>query len=196
MGTLKIVSADPDKALSLKVDALKAAFPLKQGDIFSTEKVRKALETYGKIYGEYGFIDFTPEPDTKIDEEKKIINLTMKFDEQKQYFVRRIDFSGNTTTRDKVIRRELMIDEGQLFNKRLWELSILRLNQLDYFDKIEADKAAEIKRNPKEGTVDINLKLRKRANGPSACKVASAAWPAASSASPTRLTISLDWARL
>jgi outer membrane protein insertion porin family len=162
MGTLKIVSADPDKALSLKVDALKGAFPLKQGDIFSTEKVRKALETYGKIYGEYGFIDFTPEPDTEIDEEKKIINLTLKFDEQKQYFVRRIDFSGNTTTRDKVIRRELMIDEGQLFNKRLWELSVLRLNQLDYFDKIEADKAAEIKRNTKEGTVDINLKLKEK----------------------------------
>ncbi len=162
MGTLKIVSADPDKALSLKVEALKGAFPLKQGDIFSTEKVRKALESYGKIYGEYGFIDFTPEPDTEIDEEKKIINLTLKFDEQKQYFVRRIDFSGNTTTRDKVIRRELMIDEGQLFNKRLWELSILRLNQLDYFDRIEADKAAEIKRNNKEGTVDINLKLKEK----------------------------------
>ena len=162
MGTLKIVSSDPDKALSLKVDALKAAFPLKQGDIFSTEKVRKALETYGKIYGEYGFIDFTPEPDTEVDDVNKIINLTLRFDEQKQYFVRRIDFSGNTTTRDKVIRRELMIDEGQLFNKRLWELSILRLNQLDYFDKIEADKAAEIKRNAKEGTVDINLKLKEK----------------------------------
>jgi outer membrane protein insertion porin family len=162
MGTLKIVSSDPDKALSLKVDALKGAFPLKQGDIFSTEKVRKALETYGKIYGEYGFIDFTPEPDTEVDDVNKIINLTLRFDEQKQYFVRRIDFSGNTTTRDKVIRRELMIDEGQLFNKRLWELSVLRLNQLDYFDKIEADKAAEIKRNSKEGTVDINLKLKEK----------------------------------
>jgi len=162
MGTLKIVSSDPDKALSLKVDALKGAFPLKQGDIFSTEKVRKALETYGKIYGEYGFIDFTPEPDTEVDDANKIINLTLRFDEQKQYFVRRIDFSGNTTTRDKVIRRELLIDEGQLFNKRLWELSILRLNQLDYFDKIEADKAAELKRNSKEGTVDINLKLKEK----------------------------------
>jgi outer membrane protein insertion porin family len=162
MGTLKIVSSDPDKALSLKVDPLKAAFPLKQGDIFSAEKVRKALETYGKIYGEYGFIDFTPEPDTEIDDANKIINLTMRFDEQKQYYVRRIDFMGNTTTRDKVIRRELMIDEGQLFNKRLWENSILRLNQLDYFDKIEADKAAEIKRNNKEGTVDISLKLKEK----------------------------------
>ena len=162
MGTLKIVSSDPDKALSLKVDALKTAFPLKQGDIFSTEKVRKALETYGKIYGEYGFIDFTPEPDTEVDDVSKIINLTLRFDEQKQYYVRRIDFSGNTTTRDKVIRRELMIDEGQLFNKRLWELSVLRLNQLDYFDKIEADKAAEIKRNNKAGTVDITLKLKEK----------------------------------
>jgi outer membrane protein insertion porin family len=162
MGTLKIVSADPDKALSLKVEALKGVFPLKQGDIFSTEKVRKALENYGKIYGEYGFIDFTPEPDTEIDEATKTINLTLRFDEQKQYFVRRIDFSGNTTTRDKVIRRELLIDEGQLFNKRLWELSILRLNQLDYFDRIEADKAAELKRNNKEGTVDITLKLKEK----------------------------------
>jgi outer membrane protein insertion porin family len=162
MGTLKIVSADPDKALSLKVDALKNIFPLKQGDIFSTEKVRKALENYGKAYGEFGFIDFTPEPDTEIDEEKKIINLTLKFDEQKQYYVRRIDFVGNTTTRDKVIRRELLIDEGQLFNKRLWELSILRLNQLDYFDRIEADKAAELKKNIKEGTVDISLKLKEK----------------------------------
>ena len=162
MGTLKIVSADPDKALSLKVDALKGAFPLKPGDIFSTEKVRKALENYGKIYGEYGFIDFTPEPNEDIDEDKKIISMTLKFDEQKQYFVRRIDFSGNTTTRDKVIRRQLVIDEGQLFNKRLWEMSILRLNQLDYFDRIEADKAAEIKRNSKDGTVDINLKLKEK----------------------------------
>jgi outer membrane protein insertion porin family len=162
MGTLKIVSADPDKALSLKVEALKSIFPLKGGDIFSAGKVRKALENYKNAYGEYGFIDFTAEPETNLDDEKKIINLTMKFNEEKQYYVRRIDFSGNTTTRDKVIRRQLLIDEGQLFNKRAWELSILRLNQLDYFDKIEADKAAELKRNTKEGTVDINLKLKEK----------------------------------
>jgi outer membrane protein insertion porin family len=162
MGTLKIVSADPDKALSLKVDALKSIFPLHQGDIFAAGKVRKALEDYTKAYGQYGFIDMTAEPAEEIDEEKKLINLTLKFNEDKQYYVRRIDFSGNTTTRDKVIRRELLLDEGQLFNKRAWEVSILRLNQLNYFEKIEADKAAEIKRNSKEGTVDITLKLREK----------------------------------
>jgi outer membrane protein insertion porin family len=162
MGTIKIVSSDPDKALTLKVDALKGAFPLKKGDVFSSAKVRKSLEDYGKIYGQYGFIDFTPEPEFDIDDPAKTINVTLKFEEGKQYYVRRIDFSGNTTTRDKVIRRQLLIDEGQLFNKRAWELSILRLNQLDYFDRLEADKAAEIKRNVKEGTVDLLLKLREK----------------------------------
>jgi outer membrane protein insertion porin family len=162
MGLLRIVSADPDKALSLKVDALKGAFPLKKGDIFNVGKLRKAMKDYTSIYGEYGFIDFTPEPDFDIHDESKTIDLTLKFDEQKQYYVRRIDFSGNTTTRDKVIRRELLIDEGQLFNKRAWELSILRLNQLDYFDRIEEDKAVEIKRNTKESTVDLNLKVHEK----------------------------------
>ena len=162
MGILKIVSADPDKTLSLKVEALKNIFPLREGDIFSVNKVRKALEDYGKVYGEYGFIDFTAEPDTQIDENSKKIDLTLRFNEDKQYYVRRIEFTGNTTTRDKVIRRELLLDEGQLFNRRAWEISILRLNQLDYFDRIEADKAVAIQRNMKEGTVDLNLKLKEK----------------------------------
>jgi outer membrane protein insertion porin family len=162
MGTLKIVSADPDKALSLKVDALRAIFPLKEGDILAVDKLRKSLKSYTDAYGQYGFIDFTAEPEFDINDDTKRINLTLKFDEQKQYYVRRIDFSGNTTTRDKVIRRELLLDEGMLFNKHAWEVSILRLNQLDYFDRIEEDKAVEIKRNTKEGTVDLNLKLKEK----------------------------------
>src|SRR6202035_3823501 len=148
--TLKIVSSDPDKALSLKVEPLKALFPLKEGDILNVDKLRKALKNYTDAYGQYGFIDFTAEPDFDINDAEKKINLTLHFDEQKQYYVRRINFSGNTTTRDKVIRRELLIDEGQLFNKHAWEVSILRLNQLDYFDKLDPDKSAEIKRNTKE----------------------------------------------
>jgi outer membrane protein insertion porin family len=162
MGTLKIVSADPDKALSLKVDALKTVFPLHEGDIFSIDKLRKANKSYTDAYGQYGFIDFTLEPEFDINDDAKRINLTLKFSEEKQYYVRRIDFVGNTTTRDKVIRRELLLDEGQLFNKRAWEISILRLNQLDYFDRIEEDKAVEIKRNTKEGTVDLTLKLKEK----------------------------------
>ena len=90
------------------------------------------------------------------------IDLTLNFDEGKQFFVRRIDFSGNTTTRDKVIRRELLIDEGDIYNTRLWELSILRLNQLGYFEALKAEDAADMKRDTKTNTVDLTLKVKER----------------------------------
>ena len=86
----------------------------------------------------------------------------LNFDEGKQFFVRRIEFSGNTTTRDKVIRRELLIDEGDVYNTRLWELSILRLNQLGYFEALKAEDAADVKRDQKTSTVDLTLKVKER----------------------------------
>src|ERR1700731_2519209 len=135
---------------------------MKEGDILAVDKLRKSLKSYTDAYGQYGFIDFTAEPEFDINDDTKRITLPLRFNEEKQYYVRRIDFSGNTTTRDKVIRRELLLDEGQLFNKRAWEISILRLNQLNYFERIEEDKAVEIKRNTKEGTVDLNLKLKEK----------------------------------
>jgi len=161
MGRLVIRSADPEKGLSLKREYLETIFPLHQGDIFDISKIRKAIENYNKLYGVYGYIDFTAVPLPDVHDDTKIIDLTLDFDEQKQYFVRRIDFSGNTTTRDKVIRRELMISEGDIFNNHAWELSILRLNQLDYFEKVKPENA-DIKRNTKQGTVDILLKLKEK----------------------------------
>ncbi len=161
MGKLVFRSSDPDQGLIFKTQFLKAIFPLKEGDIFDADKIRKSLDTYRKLYGQYGYIDFTPEPLFDVNDQKKIVNLTLQFDQEKQYFVRRITFEGNTTTRDKVIRRELLLDEGQIYNNQLWELSILRLNQLGYFDKIKPEDA-ELKRNVKAGTVDINLKLKEK----------------------------------
>jgi outer membrane protein insertion porin family len=161
MGSLKFRSSDPEVGLVFKSDLLTRVFPIKEGEIFSADKVRKALDNYKKLYGEYGYIDFVAEPLTEMDDKKKIVNLTMELDQQKQFFVRRIEFSGNTTTRDKVIRREILLDEGQVYNNRLWELSILRLNQLGYFDVIKPENA-ELKRNVKAGTVDIKLKVHEK----------------------------------
>jgi outer membrane protein insertion porin family len=161
MGKLNFRTADPDQGLVFKPDVLARLFPIKEGEIFSAVKIRKALDNYKKAYGEYGYIDFVATPITEIQEKTKTIDLTMEFDQQKQFFVRRIEFSGNTTTRDKVIRREILLDEGQIFNNRLWELSLLRLNQLNYFDTIKPENA-ELKRNVKAGTVDIKLKLKEK----------------------------------
>ncbi|MGD1209786.1 MAG: outer membrane protein assembly factor BamA [Candidatus Acidiferrales bacterium] len=161
MGKLTFRSADPDQGLIFPAALLQRAFPLKEGDIFDADKVRKSLESFRKLYGDYGYIDFNAEPNFDIDDAKKVVNLTLAFDQQKQFFVRRIEFSGNTTTRDKVIRRELLLDEGQVYSNRLWELSLLRLNQLGYFDPIKPENA-ELKRNTKAGTVDIKLKVKEK----------------------------------
>ncbi|HXN99394.1 MAG TPA: outer membrane protein assembly factor BamA, partial [Candidatus Acidoferrales bacterium] len=161
MGSLKFRSSDPEVGLVFKSELLNRVFPIKEGEIFSADKVRKALDNYKKLYGEYGYIDFVADPLTELDDKKKVVNLTMELDQQKQFFVRRIEFSGNTTTRDKVIRREILLDEGQVYNNRLWELSILRLNQLGYFDVIKPENA-ELKRNVKAGTVDIKLKVHEK----------------------------------
>ncbi len=144
--------------------ALRAQFPIKDGDIFSREKIAKGLENLRKAYGTQGYINFTSIPTPTFDEDKKTITLDIDVDEGKQFFVRRIEFSGNTTTRDKVIRREIALEEGQQYNQQLWEFSILRLNQLGYFDQIKADDPNTTERhiNEKEGTVDLTLKLKEK----------------------------------
>jgi len=141
---------------------MRPVFQMQQGDVFSTAKLRKGFEQLTKLYGQFGYIDFVEDPDIQTVPGTDKIDLTLNFDEGKQFFVRRIDFSGNTTTRDKVIRRELLIDEGDVFNTRLWELSILRLNQLGYFEALKQEDAADVKRDTKTDTVDLTLKVKER----------------------------------
>jgi outer membrane protein insertion porin family len=141
---------------------MKPLFQMSEGDVFSTAKLRKGFENLRKLYGEFGYIDAVTEPSFDIIPNSDKIDLTLTAEEGKQFFVRRIDFAGNTTTRDKVIRREILLDEGDIFNSRLWELSLLRLNQLGYFEVLKEGEAADIKRNTQSSTVDITLKVKER----------------------------------
>ncbi len=137
-------------------------FQMQPGDVFSTEKLRNGLKNLTKVYSQFGYIDYVAEPQIDIVPNSNKINLTLNADEGKQFFVRRIDFTGNTTTRDKVIRRELLIDEGDVYNSTLWDASILRLNQLGYFEALKENESYELKRNAGTNTVDINLKVKER----------------------------------
>jgi outer membrane protein insertion porin family len=141
---------------------LRAAFAMKDGDIFNAELVRKGLDALREIHGELGYVNFTAVPDTKFDDEKHLITLEIDIDEGKPFYVRRIEFQGNTTTRDKVIRRELALEEGNVYNSRLWKLSLLRLNQLGYFEQLDPEQDASVRQNVQEGTVDITLKVKER----------------------------------
>jgi len=144
--------------------ALRSLIPMKDGDIFSRDKMAKGIQNLSKAYGEAGYINYTGVPDTKFDDEKKIINIEFDVDEGKQFYVRRIEFAGNTTTRDKVIRREVALEEGNIYNSRYWELSLLRLNQLGYFDQLKPDDPNTTERHldEKAGTVDLTLKVHEK----------------------------------
>jgi outer membrane protein insertion porin family len=144
-----------------KQEQLEPVLQLKTGDVFNLGKVRKSIENFQKLYGAYGYINFTAEPDIEPDTKKKVINLALDFEEEKQYLVHRIEFDGNTKTRDKVIRRELLVDEGNIFSSELWELSTLRVNQLGFFDPIKKEDY-EIRQNKKDATVDVIVKVKEK----------------------------------
>jgi outer membrane protein insertion porin family len=73
-----------------------------------------------------------------------------------------LEFIGNTFTRDNVLRREVLLNEGDIYNQSNWEYSVIKLNQLGYFDPIDKDKDADFRTNEEEATVDINLKVTER----------------------------------
>ncbi len=152
-----------NKAIT-NVEALRAQFPIRDGAVFDRSKIAKGLDNLREAYGTIGYINYTSVPEPRFDEPKKLIFLDIDVDEGKQFFVRRIEFTGNTTTRDKVIRREVVLQEGQVYNEKLWKLSILRLNQLGYFEQLKPDDPDVTTRhlNEKEGTVDLTLKLKER----------------------------------
>ena len=144
------------------VKALRAQFAQKDGEWFNRTLFGKGLDQLRKQYGSLGYINMVGNPQPKIDDANKTITLNIDIDEGKPFYVSRIEFQGNTITRDKVIRRELLLEEGQIYNSQLWELSILRLNQLNYFDTLKVDQDSESRQNADDGTVDLLLKLHEK----------------------------------
>ena len=101
-------------------------------------------------------------PTPRIDDAKHLVFLDIDIDEGKAFTVSRIEFQGNTITRDRVIRRELLIEEGQPYNSNQWESSLLRLNQLDYFDPLKVDQDSDIHPDNENGTVSLLLRVHEK----------------------------------
>ena len=150
-----------NKAVS-NVRALRGTFAVKDGEWFNATLISKGLENLKKSYGQLGYINFGAIPKPVFDDQKKTVSLVIDIDEGKPFYVSRIEFQGNTITRDKVIRRELMLDEGQVYNSQLWEYSLLRLNQLEYFEPLKVDQDSEAHQDAEAGTVDLLLKVKEK----------------------------------
>jgi len=104
-------------------------------------------------------------PAPKKADQAPVVNITMRLEEGKQYFVNRIIFAGNTTTRDNVIRREMRLYEGAPFNTEALKYSVKRLNQLGYFKPLEGE-AIDVQKTPTQENeppkVDVHLKFEEQ----------------------------------
>jgi outer membrane protein insertion porin family len=158
LGTINFTG---NKAVA-NVKALRNTFPIKDGDWFNATLIQKGLENLKKAYGQLGYINFGAIPKPVYDDQKHTVSLDVDIDEGKPFYVSRIEFQGNTITRDKVIRRELMLDEGSVYNSQLWEYSLLRLNQLEYFEPLKVDQDSEAHQDAEAGTVDLLLKVKEK----------------------------------
>lgn len=145
--------------------AIKGIIGLEKGDVANGEKITKALfENLKKYYGSQGFIQYTAEvtptfKDNPQNPNEGIADFLVSIDEGKQFTLRRLEFTGNTFTRDNVLRREVLINEGDIYSQSLFEFSVLRLNQLGYFNEIDKEKDADFRTNEEEGLVDVNVKV-------------------------------------
>ncbi|HSK64210.1 MAG TPA: outer membrane protein assembly factor BamA [Pyrinomonadaceae bacterium] len=147
---------------------IRSVIGLQKGDIADGEKVSKGLfENLKKFYGQQGFIEYTAEPvptfkDNPQNPNEGIVDFTVTIEEGKQFSLRRLEFIGNTFTRDNVLRREVLINEGDIYNDGYWEYSVIKLNQLGYFNPIDKDKDVDRRTNDEEATVDLTLKVSER----------------------------------
>lgn len=144
-----------------KGEQLSRMIGLEKGQIANFKAVKDGMESIKKLYGMYGYIDFDINPNVKTDKEKLTVDIAFSVEQGKQYKVNRVEFFGNTRTRDKVLRREFQLVEQELFSQTLLDLSVQRLNQLGLFEKIE-EKDYEVKRNQEDATVDVNVTVQEK----------------------------------
>ena len=147
---------------------IKAVLGLQKGEVANGDALSKALyENLKKAYGAQGFIQYTAEVTPTFKESPQnpnegIADFTITIDEGKQFTLRRLEFTGNTFTRDNVLRREVLINEGDIYNQAYFEVSITRLNQLGYFNPIDKEKDADYRMNDEEGLVDVTVKVSEK----------------------------------
>ncbi len=151
-------------ATSVRQQYLLSLFKIRRGDFYNEEEIREGLSKARELYGALGRFEFTAFPDLNPRDAGATpeVDVTLRVQEGTQYVINRISFVGNTTTRDEVIRRELRVFEGGVFNTEALKMSVRRLNQLGYFKPIDDQKSIQIDKAQNAGKVDLTLKLEEQ----------------------------------
>lgn len=138
----------------IKTGFYQASFPLKPGDTYDLGKINKWIEDLEELHNNAGYVNYNVEQRTRI-REGSTVDVTFTVNERDQVYVNLIDFTGNTTTRDKVLRREILLREGDVFRVSSFRNSLLRVNQLGFFDISNQDP--DVKMLPGENKVNLTI---------------------------------------
>ena len=145
-----------NRAIS-NVNALRALFPIKDGEVFSRDRIAVGLENLRKAYDEFGYINFTGVPDTAFDDEKELAFLEIDIDEGKQFYLTRVDILGLDGPSQREVLKDMRV--GQIYNPRLFDLSLKKHASLLRF--LHDDPWHVAKRVDEQmGTVEIVLDAR------------------------------------
>ncbi|HCX89120.1 MAG TPA: outer membrane protein assembly factor BamA [Deltaproteobacteria bacterium] len=131
------------------------------GKIFSRQLLRKDVVNLTDKYAGagYAFADVTPL--TSIDRETQLVDLTLDVHKGKKVHFERISITGNTRTRDKVIRRELKVAEGDLYDKEKLSKSYQKVNRLGYFEEVSFDTG----KGTDDEKLNLNIKVKEKPTG-------------------------------
>lgn len=137
---------------------LTAALKMPAGKTFTPPGLNKDLETLRDLYGERGYIDAAIIPIKQPNVETGTMDLVYQIEEGIKSYIEKIEIKGNNKTKDKVIRRELAVAPGEVFDMVSIKLSKKRLEGLNYFEKVDAQPEPTDVPNRKNLVVGVDEK--------------------------------------
>ncbi|MGQ2989908.1 outer membrane protein assembly factor BamA, partial [Brevundimonas sp.] len=135
-GEIKVVTQNS----RLNADFLELLIPIKSGQLYESDKIESSVDalTFAAGSAGYAFVDI--KPSYKANPETDTVDVTFNVSEGQRVYIDRINVVGNTRTLDSVIRRELMVTEGDAFNRALLERSRNNLRALGFFKDVTVDE--------------------------------------------------------
>jgi outer membrane protein insertion porin family len=131
------------------------------GEVFKLSEVYAVMSAIQDFYSDqgYAFVNVQPMPQT--DPEKKVVDLTYLIETGEQVRIGNINITGNDPTFDKVVRREIQINEGDLYRGSLIKASRARLERLGYFEKVDISTP----RGAGPNVLDMNVQVSEQPTG-------------------------------
>ncbi len=117
-------------------EKLRKLVRLQSGDVFGTSALRQSILMLTDVYADHGYAYTNVTPLTSKDQQLQLIDLNLEVEQGPRVFVERIEITGNTKTRDKVIRREIPLLERDLFSAKKVKEANRRIRNLGFFDEI------------------------------------------------------------